>query len=85
VGQVSFWRGELTGDHSFCCRKSVFLSLGLALLTVSLFVYILLLPLVKGEHPNVRHPHPRRGSLSIDVLGRILDVVPLLEGVRATV
>jgi len=36
----------------------VFLSLGLALLTVSLFVYILLLPLVRGELPNVRHPHP---------------------------
>jgi len=35
-------------------RKSAFLSLALALLTVSLFVYILLLPIIKGEHPNYR-------------------------------
>jgi hypothetical protein len=43
---------ELTGD--FRCRKSALLSLALALLTVSLFVYILLLPLIKGQQPNVR-------------------------------
>lgn len=51
---------ELTGD--FRCRKSVLLSLALALLTVSLFVYILLLPLIKGEQPNVR---PTASSISI--------------------
>ena len=49
---------ELMGD--FRCRKSAFLSLALALLTVSLFVYILLLPLIKGEQPNVRPPQLAR-------------------------
>jgi len=34
--------------------NSALLSLALALLTVSLFVYILLLPLIKGEQPNYR-------------------------------
>lgn len=46
-----------------CCHSnSVLLSLALALLTVSLFVYILLLPLIKGEQPNVRPcPYPLLG------------------------
>jgi len=35
-------------------RESALLSLALALLTVSLFVYILLLPLIKGQQPNYR-------------------------------
>ena len=35
-------------------RNSALVSLALALLTVSLFVYILLLPSIKGEQPNVR-------------------------------
>jgi len=35
-------------------RESALLSLTLALLTVSLFVYILLLPLIRGEQPNYR-------------------------------
>jgi len=34
--------------------NSAFLSLALAMLTVSLFVYILLLPLIMGEQPNYR-------------------------------
>lgn len=39
---------------SWLASNSAFLSLTLALLTVSLFVYILLLPLIKGEQPNYR-------------------------------
>lgn len=56
---------RLTG--AFCRRKSAFVSLALALLTVSLFVYILLLPLIKGEQPNVRPRLPTVGPISIAV------------------
>ena len=70
------WPGEFSSDSSgesldltevVRCRKSALLSLALALLTVSLFVYILLLPLIKGERPNVRPRLATIGSVSIVV------------------
>ena len=80
---------ELTEDR--LCRNSAFLSLALALLTVSLFVYILLLPLIKGEQPNVR-PRPLPGSISIGVWVRFLAeklsgfwIVSLVEGVWSVI
>ncbi|KAF9645972.1 hypothetical protein BDM02DRAFT_3100611 [Thelephora ganbajun] len=45
---------NLAHGGDLCCRNSALLSLALALLTVSLFVYILLLPLIKGERPDYR-------------------------------
>lgn len=52
--------------EDYRCSNSAFLSLALALLTVVLFVYILLLPAIKGEQPNVRLV-PALGSTSIVV------------------
>jgi len=53
---------QILSSHSYgnlahgawLARNSALVSLALALLTVSLFVYILLLPSIKGEQPNYR-------------------------------
>lgn len=45
---------EITDLFGIYPRKSAFASLTLGLSTVALFVYILLIPLIKGQQPNVR-------------------------------
>lgn len=73
-GLCHIFLDEQLGLTEVCnCSNSAFLSLALALLTVSLFVYILLLPLIMGEQPNVRPlPHPRLGfdRCSVAILSR---------------
>ncbi|KAI0077901.1 hypothetical protein K474DRAFT_1642471 [Panus rudis PR-1116 ss-1] len=75
-GLITFWLDTyhefvrvLLGEQGSFARTFALLSVAAATLTFSLFMYILLFPLIKGEHPNYRQWR-QHGVLS--------SVIPLL-------